>query len=448
MPPTDTIAALATPAGRGALGVVRVSGPEAPRIGAAILGALPAARVAAVRFFRDSDGTPLDQGLACYFPEPASFTGEHLLEFHGHGGAVTLDRLLQRILALGARMARPGEFTERAFLNGKLDLAQAEAVADLIDAGSEAAARAAVRSLRGDFSARIRELQTELSALRVHVEAAIDFPEEDIDVLSSAAVRDRLARVLDLFASITAAARQGALLHDGVNVVIAGRPNAGKSSLLNRLAGDEIAIVTPLPGTTRDVLRQHVNWDGLPVTLIDTAGLRTAADAVEAEGIRRARVEIRGADRILHVSDAGDPGAPAAPELTELPPDAAVTEVVNKIDLIGREPGEETVAGVTRLFVSARTGAGLDLLRAHVKSAAGFRAAEAGEISARRRHLDALNRARELVVRGAEAGGSDAGVELFAEELRLAQRHLSEITGEVSSDDLLGEIFGSFCIGK
>jgi tRNA modification GTPase len=456
MPPPDTIVAIATAAGRGAVGIVRLSGPDTFRIGTAIVGAMPAPRRSVRRRFRDADGQTLDEGLACYFPAPASFTGEHVLELQGHGGGFVLDRVLKRVLELGARMARPGEFTERAFLNGRMDLAQAEAVADLIDAGTVAAARAAVRSLQGEFSARIRELQSQLTGLRIHVEAAIDFPDDDLDLAHSDALRDRLTRLEAGFDQITAAARQGALLREGLSVVIAGKPNAGKSSLLNRLAGDDVAIVTPLPGTTRDLLRQQVQVDGLPVNLVDTAGLRTAADAVEEEGIRRARVQMQRADRVLYVSDAAEGLAPPGSEASgEPPPDdeglsaaVPVTWVVNKIDLSGREPGEDVHRGAPRLFVSAKSGAGIDLLRRHLKTVAGFAEVDSGAFSARRRHLDALARARSLMQGAAAALRRAESVELCAEDLRLAQLALSEITGEFGSDDLLGEIFGSFCIGK
>ena len=304
MSSADTIAALASAPGRGAIGVIRVSGADVPRVAKAILGALPTPRSAELKQFADADGTVLDEGLALYFEAPHSFTGEHVLELQGHGGPVILDLLLQRVLSLGCRAARPGEFSERAFLNGKLDLARAEAVADLIDAGSSAAARAAVRSLRGEFSARILDLQRQLTALRILVEAAIDFPDEEIDFASNDTLRVKLTGIFSEFESIAAAARQGSLLRDGLNVVIAGRPNAGKSSLLNRLAGDEVAIVSDTPGTTRDVLRQHLEIDGLPLHLIDTAGLRNSTDAVEAEGVRRAHGEIAQADVLLYVVDA------------------------------------------------------------------------------------------------------------------------------------------------
>jgi len=445
----DTIVAIATPAGRGALGIVRVSGAEVPRIAVEILGALPVPRVACLRRFRDEDGTTLDEGLALYFPAPTSFTGEHVLELQGHGGAFIVDRVLQRLLALGCRMARPGEFSERAFLNGKMDLVQAEAIADLIDAGTNAAARAAVRSMQGEFSARIHGLQSQLTELRVYVEAAIDFPDEEIDFLTSTALHGRLSQVFAGFDSITAAARHGALLREGLNIVIAGKPNAGKSSLMNRLAGDDIAIVTELPGTTRDVLRQQVHLDGLPVNLIDTAGLRTAADVVEEEGIRRAKAEMQRADRVLYIVDATLPDQALPAELDNLAPHVAVTLVLNKIDLmVGTVARLESSAGVTRLFLSAKTGEGIELLRDHLKMSAGYRDVDSGALSARRRHLDALSRANALVQRAADTLRTTQAFELFAEDLRLAQRSLSEITGDFTSEDLLGEIFGSFCIGK
>jgi len=446
--PSDTIVAIASPLGRGAVGVIRISGPDVPRVAVALLGTLPEPRVARLRCFRDADGSALDEGLALYFPAPASFTGEHVLELQGHGGAFILDRVLRRVLGMGVRMARPGEFSERAFLNGKIDLAQAEAVADLIDAGTTAAARAAVRSMQGEFSTRIRELQSQLTELRVYVEAAIDFPDEEIDFLSAPALQDRLSRVFAGFESITAAARQGAMLREGLNVVIAGSPNAGKSTLLNRLVGDEIAIVTNLPGTTRDVLRQQVHFDGLPVNLIDTAGLRAAADVVEEEGIRRAKSEMQRADRMLYVLDATLGCVPAATDLAHLPPAVPVVFVMNKIDLLGIAPRLDSHAGFARVFLSAQTGAGIELLRDHVKVSAGYRDADSGALSARRRHLDALRRARELAESAAATLRDTHAAELFAEDLRLAQRHLSEITGDFTSEDLLGEIFGSFCIGK
>jgi tRNA modification GTPase len=367
--------------------------------------------------------------------------------------------VLKRLLELGCRMARPGEFSERAFLNGKIDIAQAEAIADLIDAGTTAAARAAVRSLQGEFSARVDDLKTRITELRAYVEAAIDFPDEEIDFLSDKALGERLAAIFAAFDSIAAAARQGALLREGLNVVIAGKPNAGKSSLLNKLAGDEVAIVTDVPGTTRDVLRLQLHLDGLPLNLADTAGLRTVADVVEAEGVRRARNEIARADRVLYVVDAGIAGndhdeyavqnpAPWAGELEQLPAGIPVTLVFNKIDLIGAQARLDDTADPPTVFLSARTGLGLDLLRSHLKAAAGYGDMEFGAFSARRRHLDALSRARQHVQAAADTLSNSRAFEFFAEDLRLAQHALGEITGEFTSEDLLGEIFGSFCIGK
>ncbi len=467
----DTIAAIASAPGRGAVGIVRLSGTLVPSIAGVLLGRPAAARRASLADFLDGHGGSIDRGIAVYYPAPGSFTGEPVLELFAHGGVLVLDLLMRRVLELGCRAARPGEFSERAFLNGKMDIAQAEAVADLIDAGTEAAARAAVRSMQGEFSARIRELQALLTNLRVHVEAAIDFPDEEIDFLAHPAITDRLARVMECFGAIESAARQGALLREGLTVVIAGKPNAGKSSLMNRLVGDEIAIVTDQPGTTRDVLRQQLHLDGLPLTLIDTAGLRGALDAAEAEGIRRARHEMGRADRILYVIDASTEGsagseartADAAPsaELASLPKDVPVTLVFNKIDLTGVAAGlgegaglgetagtRDAAAAPVRIHVSARTGAGVDALREHLKASAGYRDGDSGALAARRRHLDALGRSRTMVEEAWRALRDSAAFELFAEDLRLAQRALGEITGEVTGEDLLGEIFGSFCIGK
>ncbi|HEX9404478.1 MAG TPA: tRNA uridine-5-carboxymethylaminomethyl(34) synthesis GTPase MnmE [Steroidobacteraceae bacterium] len=455
----DTIAAIASPAGRGAIGVIRVSGPLVPQIAAGVLGSLPAPRHARFSSFLDAQGRSVDEGLALYFPAPASYTGEHVLELHGHGGALIVDMVLQRLLELGCRMARPGEFSERAFLNGKIDIAQAEAIADLIDAGTTAAARAAVRSLQGEFSARIADLKSRITSLRSYVEAAIDFPDEEIDFLSDNALRERLDAVFAAFESITTAARQGALLREGLHVVIAGKPNAGKSSLLNRLAGDEVAIVTDVPGTTRDLLRQQVHLDGLPLNLVDTAGLRATVDVVEVEGVRRARNEMARADRVLYIVDAGSAadtsrvvGDTLSPtwstDLEHLPAGVPVTLIFNKIDLTGSPPRLDEAASPPRVYLSARTGAGLDLLRTHLKAAVGYRETESGALAARRRHLDALNRARRHVQNAADTLSTTRAFELFAEDLRLAQHALGEITGEFTSDDLLGEIFGSFCIGK
>jgi len=447
----DTIAAIASAPGRGAVGVIRVSGPGVPQIAAGILGRLPAPRRAGLRAFRDAQGKSVDEGLALYFPAPDSYTGEDVLELQGHGGAVVLDLVLKRLLELGCRMARPGEFSERAFLNGKIDIAQAEAIADLINAGTAAAARAAVRSLQGEFSDRVTDLKSRITQLRAYVEAAIDFPDEEIDFLSDSALQSRLAAVFTSFESITVAARQGALLREGLTVVIAGRPNAGKSSLLNRLAGDEIAIVADVPGTTRDVLRQQMHLDGLPLNLVDTAGLRPASDAVEAEGVRRAKGAIARADRVLYIVDAGLPAAGdsavVTADLQQLPAGIPVTLVFNKIDLTGMPARIDESTAPPRIFLSARTGLGLDLLRAHLKTTVGY-LNESGALAARRRHVDALSRARQHVQKAADTLSGSRAFELFAEDLRLAQTALGEITGEFTSEDLLGEIFGSFCIGK
>jgi tRNA modification GTPase len=450
MASADTIVAAATPPGRGGIGIVRISGALVPDIARAMLGELPAPRVASPREFRAASGELLDSGLALYFPAPQSFTGEHVLELHGHGGPVVMDQLVKRALELGARAAHPGEFTQRAFLNDKLDLAQAEAIADLIDSGSAQAARAALRSLQGEFSAMVQGLGEALTDLRSYVEAAIDFPEEEIDFLADAELTHRLEAVLTHFDGVAKAARQGQLLRDGITVVIAGAPNAGKSSLLNRLAGYDAAIVTDIPGTTRDVLRERIDIDGLPLHVIDTAGLRESGNVVETEGVRRARAELARADRILFVIDAAaDPESQTFErERTALPPGLPVTLIMNKADLVEREPSLNAHSVPPRIWMAALTGAGLELLRAHLKACVGFAATEAGNVSARRRHLDALARARRHVELGSEQLRTRRAGELLAEELRQAQAALGEITGEVTSDDLLGRIFATFCIGK
>jgi tRNA modification GTPase len=449
---SDTIAAISTAAGRGGIGIVRISGPACRQVAEALLGEVPAARVATLRPFGGPPGEPIDEGLALYFPAPNSLTGEDVLELQGHGGPVVLDLLLRRVLELGARQARPGEFTQRAFLNDKIDLAQAEAVADLIDSGSAQAARAALRSLRGEFSAQVHDLAEAMLELRMWVEAAIDFPEEEVDFLADRALAERMDGIRARFAGLSASAQQGALLRDGLTLVIAGRPNAGKSSLLNRLAGYDAAIVTPTPGTTRDVLRERIEIDGLPLHILDTAGLRESPDEIEAEGIRRAQREIAQADRVLYVVDASDAAAVAAAEadLTALPTRVPRTVVLNKIDRIASAPEAEAggAGDAVRIRLSATTGAGLDLLREHLKDCVGFHPAEGGALSARTRHLDALRRARAHVEEAHRLLGERRAGELVAQELTDAQRELGEITGEVTSDDLLGRIFGSFCIGK
>lgn len=446
---TDTIAAVATPPGRGGVGMVRVSGSLVPTIAAEVLGELPEPRHAALRIFRDAEGEMLDGGLALYFPGPNSFTGEDVLELHGHGGPVVMDMLLARVLGLGARVAQPGEFTQRAFLNDKIDLTQAEAIADLIDSGSSQAARAALRSLQGEFSVAVHSLTEAVTETRMHVEAAIDFPEEEVDFLADTVLHERIASTIDLCEQITAKAQQGALLREGMTVVIAGRPNAGKSSLLNRLAGYEAAIVTDIPGTTRDVLRERIHIDGMPLHIADTAGLREDADVVEAEGIRRARNEMTRADRILYVIDATralDDESMRA-ELASLPPEIPVSVVLNKIDLAQAQSRYEQ-SQPPRLHVSATNGDGIDLLREHLKECMGFQGAGTGTISARRRHLDALNRAATHLNEAQRQLTEKRAGELMAEELRQAQHCLGEITGEFTPDDLLGRIFTSFCIGK
>jgi len=444
----DTIAAVATPPGRGGVGIIRISGHRSRAIAESIAGVLPVARNARFTPFRDSEGEIIDEGLLLYFQAPHSFTGEDVIELQGHGGPVVMDLLLKRCLELGARLALPGEFSQRAFLNDKIDLLQAEAIADLIDAESATAARLATRTLQGVFSREIETLVEQLIQLRLYVEAAIDFPEEEIDFLSDGKVSADLRAILDKTEQVLNSAHTGRLLRDGMTLVIAGRPNAGKSSLLNALAGYESAIVTEIPGTTRDVLRERITLDGLPLHIIDTAGLRESRDPVEAEGVRRARVEIEQADRILWVFDDQADPTHLALDRSRLPAHVPLTLVRNKIDLSGKPPGLlETDDGV-ELAVSIREGLGVDLLVEHLKAAVGYPASAEGEFIARRRHLDALERARSSLRQGEEMLEAHQAGELLAEDLRQAQQALSEITGEFTPDDLLGRIFSSFCIGK
>jgi tRNA modification GTPase len=446
-PATDTIVAAATAPGRGAIGVVRISGPLVPEVARALLGALPEPRTAALRRFRDAAGAAIDTGLALYFPAPHSYTGEPLLELQGHGGPVVLELLSARVLALGCRRARAGEFTERAFLNGKLDLAQAEAVIDLIDAASTAGARAAVRSLQGEFSRAVHALVEAVTGLRAYVEAAIDFAEEEIDFLSQQGLAGRCAELDARFAALLAQSRQGRLLTEGLTVVIAGRPNAGKSTLLNRLVGHEAAIVSEQPGTTRDLLRERILIDGMPLHIVDTAGLRRGGDAIEAEGMRRARAAMAQADRVLFLIDTpADPTAASLADLRDqLPPGVPVTLVYNKCDLLPAPAPADTAAGI---HISAATGSGLDALREHLKEVAGYSGAEEGALSARARHVEALEAARAHVGAAARELEQGRAPELVAEELRQAQHQLGLITGEVTAEDLLGRIFAEFCIGK
>jgi len=444
----DTIAAIATPPGRGGVGIVRVSGPKSREIADKILGKCPPVRHAHYLPFMDSQGELIDSGIALFFQKPHSFTGEDILELQAHGGPVVLDLLLKQVLRLGARMARAGEFSEQAFLNDKMDLAQAEAVADLIEADSADAARAAVRSLQGEFSRSVHQLVESIIQLRLYVEAALDFPEEEIDFISDGRIAAQLFAIEHDLEQVFASARQGCLLREGMTLVIAGRPNAGKSSLLNQLAGRESAIVTDIPGTTRDVLREHIQIDGLPLHIIDTAGLRDSDDPVEQEGVRRAWAEIEQADRLLLLLDDLRRDDDHLDIEVRMPKNIGITRVFNKIDLSGRDPAMTSTPQGVHIALSAKTGAGLDLLREHLKTCMGYEQSSEGRFSARRRHLDALEQAQQhLAAARYNLEVLQAG-ELLAEELRQAQESLNQITGEFTSDDLLGRIFSSFCIGK
>jgi tRNA modification GTPase len=441
----DTIVALATPPGTGGVGVVRMSGGDVERIARAMLGSVPEPRVATYATFLDARGEPIDRGLALYFPGPGSFTGESVVELHGHGGPVVMSLLVEAAIDFGARRAEPGEFTKRAFLNDKLDLAQAEAIADLIESGTAQAARAALRSLSGVFSNAVNDLVQQLTAIRVYVEAAIDFPEEEIDFLGDDELAERLSRCAATFETLLSQAAVGRVMRDGYQVVIVGKPNAGKSSLMNRLSGEETAIVTEFAGTTRDVLRERIDIDGLAVELVDTAGLRDNPDRIEEEGIRRARKAMAEADAVLWIQDATE----AVPEHIEepVPEGVPVTIVRNKIDLSDDRPG--IVQGERPVvMLSARTGEGLDALRERIRDLAGFRDLGEGAFTARRRHVEALHDAHGHFEAGRAALRDARAGELLAEELRLSQHALGTITGEFTADDLLGRIFSDFCIGK
>ncbi len=443
----DTISAIATAPGQGGVGIVRVSGPEVKSIAQSILGHCPQSRFAEYLSFIDHEGNIIDKGIALFFKQPNSFTGEDVLELHGHGGPVVLDLLLQQTIRHGARVARAGEFSERAFINGKIDLTQAEAIADLIAAESEDAARAAIRSLQGEFSENIYTLVEQLIELRMYVEAALDFPEEEIDFLADRAVADKLNNISDQIKAVYDSAKQGCLLKEGMSVVIAGKPNAGKSSLLNQLAGSETAIVTDIPGTTRDVLREHIQIDGLPLHIIDTAGLRKSEDVIEQEGVRRAWKEIEQCDRLLYVIDSQTTDDVPEDIYMQLPENTGLSVVFNKTDLSGELSRIVENQQRVDVYLSAYSGEGMALLKQHLKQCMGYERHNEGQFIARRRHITAIRETSYHLTKAGELLKANMG-ELLAEELKLAQQDLSSITGEFTSDDLLGRIFSDFCIGK
>lgn len=451
----DTIAAQATAPGKGGVGIIRVSGPEAKHVAQVILGKVPKPRYADFLPFKALSGAVLDQGIALFFQGPNSFTGEDVLELQGHGGPILLDMLLQEICQItNVRLAQAGEFSERAFMNDKIDLAQAEAIADLIEANSEQAAKSAMQSLQGEFSNKIHELVEQTIRLRIYVEAAIDFPDEEIDFLSDGKVANDLNEIIGQLELVQNQAQQGAIMREGMKVVIAGRPNAGKSSLLNRLSGKESAIVTDIAGTTRDVLKEHIHLDGMPLHIIDTAGLRESPDKVEQIGIERAWQEIEQADKVLLIVDAAenpelDPSVVWPEFINKLPQNMPVTLVRNKMDLLPEQQLHTDITNdIAVISISAQENQGIEELKSHLKKAMGFQGTTEGTFMARRRHLDALENASQHLLNGKEQLESFIAGEILAEELRLTQQHLNEITGEFSSDDLLGRIFSSFCIGK
>ncbi len=451
---TDTIVAQATAPGRGGVGIIRISGDKATDVAMAVLGHLPKTRYADYCDFKNATGQVIDQGIALFFKGPNSFTGEDVLELQGHGGQIVLDMLIKRVLEVeGIRIAKPGEFSEQAFMNDKLDLTQAEAIADLIDATSEQAAKSALQSLQGEFSKEVHELVDQVTNLRLYVEAAIDFPDEEVDFLSDGKIANALYKIIDKLSTVQASAKQGSIIREGMKVVIAGRPNAGKSSLLNALAGKESAIVTEIAGTTRDVLREHIHLDGMPLHIIDTAGLRDTTDTVEQIGIERAWNEINSADRVLFMvdgttTDAVDPHDIWPDFINRLPANLGVTVIRNKADLTGENLDMTEEKGYSVYRISAKTGLGVDELKLHLKSLMGYQSNLEGGFIARRRHLEALDVAASHLQLGKEQLEVYLAGELLAEELRMAQLALSEITGRFTSDDLLGKIFSSFCIGK
>ena len=445
---TDTIAAIATPSGNGGVGIIRISGGLVLDIASQLFHKNFSPRRAVYADFLDERGDLIDSGIAIYFPAPHSYTGESVLELQGHGGWVILEMLLERVLALGARLAQAGEFTQRAFLNGKLDLAQAESVADLINSRTRLSVRSAQQSLKGVFSEKIDALLEDLTELRAYVEASIDFVDEDIDFLTDGVIERRLFNLSEQLDKIQMTAQQGQLLRDGMTVVLAGKPNSGKSSLLNALAGHDAAIVSEIEGTTRDVLREQIQLDGMPLHIIDTAGLRETENRVEQEGIRRAHIEMVKADKILLLIDICQTQSEIAQLVASLPADIEIIHVYNKIDLVNQSPCIKEGEQYTAIYLSIKTGQGLELLKKHLKKSMGFNADAENVFIARRRHLEALKQAKQAILQALSQLQHYVAGELVAEDLRVAQQHLSEITGVFTSDDLLGRIFSGFCIGK